>query len=270
MFSRLLKTVLAILLVGIFGYVFYANFGNVWADLYERFFPCQREIIYNIGSVNPKFNLSEKDFLDAIKQAEMIWEKPMGREFFTFQSSDSLGGISENNLVINLVYDYRQDATVRIQALGLVVNDTRASYNSLREKYVALENEYLKIKDMYQLKVASFQNKQKEHIKNIDYWNKRGGAPQDVYKELTAEEVSLKKELSAIRDIESDINTRVNDINALVTVINNLARTLNINVRELNTIGESRGEEFTGGEFKSGGLGREINIYEFSTKDKLI
>ena len=49
-----------------------------------------------------------------------------------------------------------------------------------------------------------------------------------------------------------------------------MAKTLNINAGELNTIGKTRGEEFTEGEYKSGPSCQDIDVYEFCTKEKLI
>ena len=122
----------------------------------------------------------------------------------------------------------------------------------------------------YKAQVDVFQTKQDAHTKKVEYWNSKGGAPKDVYAELRAEEVSLKAELVSIRSAEASLNTQVANINALVTEINRLAKILNINADQLNTIGASRGEEFTEGEYKSSGGGREINVYEFSTNKRLI
>lgn len=264
--SRILKTILTLILVAVFGYIFYTNFGNVWFDLYSKYFPCRSPIVYNLGSFDSRFNLSKKEFLEAVEKAEAIWESPMGKELFSFQAGSGGGA----NLKMNLVYDYRQEATEKIHNLESVVSGTRVSYDSLRVKYAVLGKEYTKAKNEYQLRITLFQSKQAEHTKQVNYWNSRGGAPEDTYKELIAEEKSFKAEFLAIRSMESALSKQVDNINALVAEINNLAKTLNINAEVLNNIGESRGEEFTGGEFRENGNTREINIYEFSTKEKLV
>ena len=42
--------------------------------------PCAKPIPYTLGTFDKKFNISEKTFLGAIKDAEAIWEKPYGKE----------------------------------------------------------------------------------------------------------------------------------------------------------------------------------------------
>ena len=49
-----------------------------------------------------------------------------------------------------------------------------------------------------------------------------------------------------------------------------MAKDLNLNVAELNEIGEARGEEFTEGEYRQEGGEREINVYEWSAREKLV
>lgn len=227
------KNFSVIIIIFILGYVFYTDYGGVQSEFYARFLPCQKPISYNLGSFDAEFNISKKSFLLAVEEAEKIWEKQFNKEFFIYKEEEN-----SRNLKINLIYDYRQEATKKIQTLGNVVGETRASYDSLKIKYEALQKDYLEMKEEYHSKVNDYKNG--------------------------------KIKIEEIRSMEDSLNKQVEEINELVVTINNLARTLNINARELNKVGEARGEEFTEGEFKSDARGREINIYEFSTKEKLV
>ena len=62
----------------------------------------------------------------------------------------------------------------------------------------------------------------------------------------------------------------VRNINALAARLNHLAGTLNLNVNKYNTIGASRGESFTGGLYSRDEGGESIDVYEFSSRDKLV
>ncbi len=266
MIKGLLKNIFALAIFGVSGYLLYANFGSVWQSAYYKYFPCKTEIVYSLGSFDTEFGLSKKDFLAYMLEAEKIWEEPVGRELFKYDANEG----SKNPITVNLIYDYRQEATVKIKSLGLVVSDTRASYDNLKAKYALMEKEHIASKRAYQTKVDDFETRQSAYQAEVDYWNSKGGAPKGEYEKLNATAGEMKDELASIRKMESDINIQVENINALVTVINNLARTLNINVAELNTIGSARGEEFTEGEYKEDKNGREIDIYEFSNKSKLV
>jgi hypothetical protein len=218
-------------------------------------------------SFDSRFDLSKKDFSQYLSEAEAIWEKPINKDLFTYKPESS----TKSNLEINLIYDYRQEATAKLRALGITVSDTKHSYDALKSKYTAMQKNYLKTKAEYKSRSLIFEAKQKEYNQEVEEWNNKGGAPKDIYKELTLQALSLKEEFTVLGSLETDLNKKVDDINALVTVINRQAKTLNLNAAELNTIGlETRGEEFTQGEYKSGPEGQAINIYEFSTKEKLV
>ena len=66
------------------------------------------------------------------------------------------------------------------------------------------------------------------------------------------------------------LSDMVSEINALVDELNRVAKLLNLKVDTYNKIGASRGETFTGGLYKSDERGRSIDIYEFSSHDKLV
>ena len=266
MFYKLFKNIIVLTLISFSAFVFYQSSKGVWADLYEKYFPCRGPIYYTLGFFDNRFGIKEKDFLINITKAEEVWEIPFSREFFKYTDDQNL----ENVLKINLVYDYRQEITSKMKNLGIVVDQTKASYDDIRSKYEILQREYLENKKKYETLVSIFQARQSKYVEQVNYWNKKGGAPQDVFDTLTAEAQFLKKEFERIKKIENSINNDASNVNALVAVINDLAHTLNINVAKLNNIGQTRGEEFTQGEYTEGSLGQEINVFEFSTKEKLV
>jgi len=66
------------------------------------------------------------------------------------------------------------------------------------------------------------------------------------------------------------LNGRVKEVNELVGRLNYTAEVLNLGVKTYNTIGGSRGESFTGGVYYSADGEQGIDIYEFSSQDKLV
>jgi hypothetical protein len=238
---KIFKTFLTLAVFGVFCYVLYLNFGGAWSSLYQKFFPCQSPIPYTIGTFDPRFGISQKDFLVDAAKAEAIWEKPQefqGKNFFVYKP----GNTDPNVLKINLVYDYREQATQKINSLGGAVSVTRASYESLKVQYAIQQQQYLQEQSEFQAKLTAYNNDPERSS-------------------------GQRQEMEAM---QADLNIKVNDINNLVVQINALAQALNINAQEVNTIGASVGEEFTEGEYKESASGREIDVYEFSTNDKLV
>jgi len=231
--------------------------------------PCTESIPYTIGTFDKKFNISEAYFLDALSDAEAIWEKPFGKDFFVY-SPESLEDSPRDVLKINLIYDYRQQATSKLASLGIVVKDNRASYDMLKNKLDVLKKEFDLAKNDYELRVATFNKRQKIFEEKVQYWNNKGGAPESEYQELEVERNILEKEISKLQTLQKNINEMVEEVNSMVVVLNRLANTLNLVVEKYNTIGASRGESFEEGVYVQQGLDRQIDIYEFSNREKLV
>lgn len=250
--------------------VFSVIIGVVWyqfgRNLLTRFFPCKNPIPYALGVFDTRFNISRNYFLSALSEAEMIWEKPFGRELFAYKEDSK----KEDTLKINLIYDYRQDATKKLASLGIVVEENKASYESLRSKFTALRIEYEKEKSVFEARVEVFNKKRLAYETEVRSWNKKGGAPKDEHNKLEQERLALNAESAELQKAQESINETVDEINALVVVLNRLARALNLSVEKYNTVNVSRGESFEEGVYSYDGSNREINIYEFSSRTKLV
>lgn len=227
-----------------------------------QYAPCERPITYALGSFSDKFGLSRQAFLSVIKDVEAIWEKPFGKDLFAHTENGTLK--------INLIYDYRQQATSKLKSLGIVVGGDRSSYDELKIKYAARKTAYAKLRAEYDARVALFTERKNTYDREVQYWNTRGGAQKTEYTRLREEEEALGAEVAEIRKLEADIAEYINDINSMVVVLNRLVTSLNLNAEKYNEIGASRGEEFTEGDYQSNGYEQKINIYEFSSREKLV
>ena len=228
--------------------------------------PCLEPIPYVLGSFDTDFKISEKYFLSALTEAEEIWEKPLGKNLFFYTPADP----TDKAVKVNLVYDYRQQATSKLANLGIVVQNTRASYESLETKFNNLKTEYETDKNIFNRTVEDFNEKTKTYESEVTNWNAKGGAPQKEYERLQAIQKSLESESKQIGDTQKELSNRADDINAMVVVLNRLIESLNLSVAKYNTTNDARGETFEEGVYTSDGETREIDVYEFSSKDKLV
>ena len=259
------KVIQAIVILGVIAaaiVTFRVPIGNVVIELENRFLPCRTPIPYSIDSFDTRFGISQNNFMGAIREAEQIWEKPIEKQLFAYTPDGSLK--------INLVYDSRQDATVKLQKLGITVDENRASFDALKAKYEALVAEYAMDKAVFESRTAAFQTAQNTYNAEVEKWNKRGGAPKDVYARLNEEQNALHTEAEAIRTLQAALNAKADEINAMAVVLNRLAATLNIAVAQFNKIGSTHGGEFEEGSYQSGPTGQEIHIYQFDNRAKLI
>ncbi len=228
--------------------------------------PCTEPLPYTINNFDTKFNISREYFLSALTEAEAIWEKSYGKELFNYDPLSTDGDLVK----VNLIYDYRQEATSKLKSLGVVVENNQASYNNLELKYKTLNESYRREENAYGSRVATFNQAIENYEKDVAFWNKKGGAPQKEYQELEARRVALDQEMRSIQKEEARLEAMVDEINALVVALNRLADTLNLTVDKYNTTNEARGESFEEGVYITDGENAQIDIYEFSSRKKLV
>lgn len=225
--------------------------------------PCAKPLMYSLGSFDAKFGISKPYFLSALSEAEAIWEKPWGKELFSYAETDG-------ELTINLVYDSRQEATNTLKKLGLTVKNNQASYDALKVKYNALQVEYNRATAVFQEKLLPFEARRVAYEQQVDYWNTQGGAPRETFNSLRTEGQAINVEAGQLKQLQAGINELVVDINAVAMALNQLVDSLKLAVNKYNAVGDSRGESFTEGLYERQAGIAKIDIYEFSDRQKLV
>src|SRR3989344_697961 len=224
--------------------------------------PCTTPILYSLGTFDKRFNLSEKEFLNLLRDAESIWEKPIGKDLFAYSP--------EGKLKENLIYDYRQEATKELSKIEAGVKQDEASYRALESGYQSLKVQHDKLEASYNLRLESFNRQSMEYESNVEEWNRSDRTDKNKFRALEAQRLSLESELREIKKLEAGLNQSADNVNSLVARLNSLGRELNLNVEEYNIIGTDRGDTFTGGLYTSDEIGESIDIFEFENEDKLV
>ncbi|MDE2399951.1 MAG: matrixin family metalloprotease [Patescibacteria group bacterium] len=271
--KNILKILIPLLVLVASVYQFRAPLSTQFAPLLSKIesrihppVPCAEPIPYNLGTFDTQFGISKSYFLSALADAEAIWEKPYGKQLFTYTPADTGADV----LKVNLIYDYRQQATSKLSSLGITVEDNRSSYDMLKVKFDSLKAQYDINKTAFNTQVASFNQRQQAYETQVQYWNARNGAPQAEFNKLEATRLELVAESKQIQVLQNNLNAQADEINALVVALNRLINTLNLSVDKYNTTNVSRGETFEEGLYVSDGINKEIDIYEFSNRDKLV
>ncbi len=224
--------------------------------------PCQEPLTYRIGKVDEQFGLTRQEFTIAVDMAAAMWGKQLSHELFR---KDHDGTIE-----INLVYDYRQEATDNLKKLNFKINNTKDSYGELKSRLESLKAEYeqknvaLNVSfNAYNTRVNAF------NTENIS-WSRRGNAPENVYKRLTSEKNDLNSLRENLQTQQDELKKLTNTINSLVVVINEIATNYNLNLVNYQNTGNLLGHEFCEGfyEYKDGK--QSITIYQFDNDYRLV
>lgn len=224
---------------------------------------CTEPVAYIIGSFDRRFDISQKDFLAALSEAEAVWEKPSGRDLFAYAPESG-------DLTINLIYDYRQEVTEELSEIESGVKQDESDYRVLEVKYFQLKSEYEALKKIYDSEVARLNERSAVYEAHVEAWNNSSRINKKQFEALESERLALQEDFAKVKALEDDLNQKVRDLNALVGRLNRLAQSLNLNVDDYNTIGASRGETFAGGIYSSGQEGEKIDIYEFDSRQSLV
>ncbi|MEK7501872.1 MAG: matrixin family metalloprotease [Patescibacteria group bacterium] len=230
--------------------------------------PCSKPIRYSIGAIDPKFGMSNEQVLKFVREAGSIWDIAAGKTLL--EKDNSADNPNKNRLIVNLIYDYRQQATEEMSKLGIVIGNDKATYDTLKAKYDSLQVSYKSEKVSIQSAIDAFNKEKSAYDKSVQYWNSQGGAPKEQYRQLEQQRNSLNANAIALNTKQKTFNSLVDTLNSVVVVMNRLVNNLNLNVKTYNTVGSSTGEEFSEGEYISDAAGRRINIYQFNDTGQLV
>lgn len=225
--------------------------------------PCAAPITYSIGTFDRRFGVSYESFLSALQEAEAVWEKPLGRNLFQYSATSS-------SLAVNLVFDYRQEATNKLSAIEGEVKSGQSDYQALESRYTSLKTQYGELKASYDVLAAKFAADKEAYNAQVDRWNAGTRTNRAEFDALDSSRQALQAEAEELEAAEAALNAKASEVNALVPELNSLAKSLNLDVSQYNTIGAARGEEFAGGVYISDASGQRIDIYEFENHEKLV
>ena len=263
---RVLDVVVLMVVLGGAGYFVLTHQGlvlQIARQVEARFLPCRNPITYSLGAIDARFGISKATLTANLKEAESLWEQSSDKNLFEYKSA---GG----DVVVNFVYDYRQQASDRMTASGIRIDKSRASFDSLKEQYDSRAARVASAKAALNAAVAAYESRFQTYNAEVAKWNRQGGAPAAEYDRLEAEKAALGEEAQRIKSRESALNADIDMLNAIGTSLNKLIAELNLNVERYNQAGASTGGEFEEGAYVSEAGSQRIDIYEYSNRTELV
>lgn len=212
--------------------------------------PCDRPIEYALGNIDSRFGITEGAFLKEVVTAEKLWEETLGKNLFEY--------VPGTTFRVNLVFDTRQERTIEAEKLELSLEETKGTREELEQKQKTVLARYEQARKAYESALSSFQKQLSAYNADVEKWNKRGGAPPDVYEELGRVAQALETEGQALEKKRLALNQLVKELNTFSTKTVALVEAYNQEVDQyVHRYGEP--QEFDQGEY----VGEEINIYQY-------
>ncbi len=167
--------------------------------------PCNTPIQYKIGQVDPQFNITTQQFTYDVGEAAGIWNSAEQKSLLLYAS--------KGNLTINLIFDGRQQVSTQISNLNTQVQNEK---NAIDPKIA----EYNRLSQQFQTQLDQFKSE-------ADYWNKKGGAPPDIYQQLVTEQKSLQDQANTLNALAKELNISTSQYNSNITQLNNTIQSYN-------------------------------------------
>lgn len=217
---------------------------------------CPIPIQYDLGQFDTEFGITKLEALSAISEAEFMWEDATGLNLFS---------LKEGGMPINFIFDERQQFTDTAETLGEKLDRERRENEGLEDEYKKIVAMYDSASAEYDSKVRTYEAKLFAYNNEVASWNEKGGAPQEVYEELNAQQRALDVEQEEIEVLRRNLNNLAAEINELTDQTNEAIEAYNEEVSRYNEA-FSEGAEFTQGDYQ----GDKIHIYQFSNHEELV
>lgn len=219
-----------------------------------------RTLRWQLGTLDPRFDLTDDQFAQAIERAAALWESEAGQELF--ERDESLG------FPVNLVYDHRQAHVLASRASEEELRQSKSALQQLEQTRKSAEREFHRAKAQYEAARVDYESRLHAYNRQVAAVNAAGGANEyqaahldSERSRLASERFQLDEARLSVQDLQSRANGIVQQYNEAVRLNN--ARVRNHNQRfagVLQTIGEC---------IRSDRRVKEINIYAFESPDHL-
>ena len=196
---------------------------------------CTSPRTYDVVAVDPRHHISRATFVALLVRSERLWEAPFGRDLLRYQAGGTIR--------VKLIYDERQVKSDEVAAAKAAVERGKAA--NVVEKAA--------------LKPASAEiaRRRAGYDQRVAYWNKRGGAPKDVFAELQLQRDELNELVRVFNERTAAFNRDVAESNRQVVAYNVLIRLRTGTDKEL-------------GKAELGGTAVEIAVLGGTPKDNVL
>lgn len=210
---------------------------------------CSRPLPYRVALFDERFGLSRQEFAEALRQAEEVWERAVGRDLFVETPTA--------RLAVNLYYDERQQRTQASDRMRGSLKESRASHDAVGRNYEEWRATYERRLRDYKDGQAEYQSRAQALNQQVQEWNARGN-PHGERPALENERARLADMRQRLEFDRAALQDLASTVSGLAEKGNAIAATHNAGVATFNALyGAPR--QFHKGEFD----GRQIAVFEF-------
>ncbi len=211
---------------------------------------------YRIGKIDPRHNITETEVREIAREAELMWERAIGQNLIHYKGSSAF----EINILWGELSEYqerRSQAYALLHGMRLRVDAAERKLKEVDDLTKQVEASYLRDREAYLRNL-------KVHNEEVVTWNRKGGAPPDVYRRLGQRSEELRADSEALE-------IRREAFNRQVGVVEALGAEYDARIDEHNRSLDSFKKQFPGEQTMDQGMyrGNGIDVYYFEDADDL-
>lgn len=235
--KKVLALLIIIFMLVVSGFIF-RDMIKAQANQVFAYSPCAEPKPYSIGTIDQRFGMTDNEVRQAITEAGSVWTKAYGQELFVYDAASPFK--------VNFIYDTRQSLNTEINEKN---EDLREKDEALRPRIQA-----------YNLRSVAIQEKVKTLNQEIESWNARGGAPDDVFERLKTEQATLREEMATLNQEADALSLSTDELRDEATSLEDTVSTFNSALHD----------KPEGGKYILDENGERIDIAIFDSRQELI
>ena len=217
--------------------------------------PFDQRISYRLGDIDPRFGISPAEVQQLAVEATQIWQQAGGREYFVYDP--------QAKLRIDLIYDQRQSESNSRQQQLSQIETKQALWQQRHLQAEQLKQQISDLQQQLSQKRDALTQATHAYNQQVQQINARGGATPEQRFALQDQKLYLQQQQQRLSEHINQHNQKINVLNEEINQLNALNAELSAKVSGFNA--RFSGKKFDKGLFN----GKQIAIYEFSSKDDL-
>jgi hypothetical protein len=223
--SGIIKT-LFLLLIGMGAGFYFMTYERVEGAFSGTLTPCQQPLTYQIGTIDSRFDVSDRDVREAMADAAALWSDAT-EETVAIESEDG-------NIIVNFIYDERQELVdgelrfrERINSEQVRMNQFQRDYDRQRDQFDERSERYVELAASTTRELDSLNDWVRERNEaggftesDVDQFERRKAAVEEQQQRVLNERNELDRMAAQINRDTDRLNKMIDDNNRLIDEYN--------------------------------------------------
>lgn len=221
--------------------------------------PCAEPLTYRFGDIDSRYNITEKQLANIMKEVEDLWETALNRNLLKYHP--------DGKVAIRLIYSEEQRRTEDEQTFSKRIRMKQEQIDMQRREYQRLAENYKKREKDFKNTLSEYNQLADSYNETAEKWNG---------KDITDQQLSKLNEMERqIKELRPVMNQKQDKLESLRQQTNAKSEQLNSLVDEQNTLIDTYNDRFVGsmkfdqGQFVKDGNNESIRIFQFSDQSQL-